>query len=59
MDGVMLERAAVSDSMAVTATMCPRCGYSPHSEFDLAFGGFERDDMMFTVCPKCGADWPD
>jgi len=61
MDGygvVALERAAQAAGMvAVTATMCPECGYSP-PEGEL-FGGFERDGMMFTVCPKCGADWPD
>lgn len=62
MDGygvVVLERAAqAAGATAVTTTMCPECGYSPQSEFEM-FGGFERDGMMFTVCPKCGADWPD
>lgn len=38
---------------------CPMCGYRPVEADDRLFGGFERDGMVFTVCPQCGADWPD
>ena len=38
---------------------CPCCGWRPENPTDPLWGGFERDGMFFTVCPKCGADWPD
>ena len=36
---------------------CPHCGYQPTES--RPFGGFMRDDLVFTVCPLCGSDWPD
>jgi len=38
---------------------CPCCGWYRENVNDPLWGGFERDGMFFTVCPKCGADWPD
>lgn len=38
---------------------CPQCGYRPTEADDALFGGFEHNGIMFTVCPSCGADWPD
>lgn len=38
---------------------CPSCGWRRTRESDPFFGGFERDGLMFQVCPRCGADWPE
>ncbi len=39
--------------------VCPRCGWFREREDDPLWGCMERDGLTFSVCPQCGADWPD
>lgn len=47
------------DEQIVTLYRCPACGYHPGD--DGACFGARCDDsgLTYTVCPECGADWPD
>ena len=39
---------------------CPSCGYRLRFS-DAYFFGWRRgpEGLVYTICPRCGADWPD
>ena len=43
-----------------TGQACPSCGYRARPS-DERFFGWRRgpEGLVYTICPRCGADWPD
>jgi hypothetical protein len=62
-DRVALERLVAAlrqpaeDCPAGQPTTCPHCAYTLQGKE--TWGYRESQGLEFTICPRCGGDWPD
>ncbi len=55
----LAERFAALQEALKSGRVCPQCGWFREREEDPLWGCVERDGLTFSVCPRCGLDWPD